>query len=146
MSVASVESLLFRARRRLRVSLKPLATGAITVPVAVREGVAEAIPAFATGGAAGGGTAASAVGLGVLAKFASGPATVKAVASVAAAIAAGSIAAAGVEHRQTPPRNRVAAAPVHAVAPAGDRAASASSTAHECTVRDEPSPRDRRCA
>ncbi len=48
MSVASVESLLFRARRSLRVSLKPLASGALTVPIAVREGIAQALPAFAT--------------------------------------------------------------------------------------------------
>ena len=40
MSVASVESLLFRARRSLRVSLKPLASGVLAVPVAVREGIA----------------------------------------------------------------------------------------------------------
>jgi len=94
MSVASVESLLFRARRRLRLSLKPIASGALTVPVAVQEGVAQAIPTFA----AGGGATSGAVGFGLLAKLAGGPVTSKVAAGVAAAVAAGSIAVARVEH------------------------------------------------
>ena len=103
MSVAAVESLLFRARRSLRISLKPLAGGALTVPIAVREGIAQALPAFTPAGAAGGGAASGAVGLGLFAKLAGGPAAVKAAAGVAAAIAAGSIAVAGVEGVAGPP-------------------------------------------
>src|SRR4029077_16466857 len=87
-SLASVESLLFRARRSLRISLKTLAGGALTVPIAVREGVAQALPAL---GAGGGGAASGAVGIGIVAKLASGPATIKAAAGLAAAVAAGSI-------------------------------------------------------
>ena len=104
MSVASVESLLFRARRSLRISLKPLAGGALAVPIAVREGIAQALPAFTAAGAAGGGAASGAVGLGMFAKLAGGPVAVKAAAGVAAAIAAGSIAVAGVERAAGPPR------------------------------------------
>ena len=99
-SVASVESLLFRARRNLRVSLKPLAGGALAVPVAVREGIAQALPAL-SGTGAGGGATSGAIGLGLLAKIAGGPAAMKAAAGVAAAVTAGSIAVAGVEHRAT---------------------------------------------
>ena len=87
-SVASVESLLFRARRNLRVSLKPLASGALAVPVAVREGIAQALPAL-SGNGAGGGATSGVVGLGLLAKLAGGPASVKAAAGIAAAVAAG---------------------------------------------------------
>jgi RNA polymerase sigma factor (sigma-70 family) len=100
-SVASVESLLFRARRTLRVSLKPLASGALTVPVAVREGVAQAVPAI---GVTGGGAGTGVAGVGLIAKLAGGPAALKAAAGVAAAIAAGSIAVAGVDHESKAPR------------------------------------------
>jgi RNA polymerase sigma factor (sigma-70 family) len=44
----SVEALLFRARRTLRIRLRPVAGGALAVPLAVREGLAQAIPWFAT--------------------------------------------------------------------------------------------------
>ncbi len=97
-SVASVESLLFRARRSLRVSLKPLAGGALAVPLAVREGIAQALPAL-TGVGASGGATSGIVGVGLLAKLAGGSAATKAAAGVAAAVAAGSIAVTGVEHR-----------------------------------------------
>ena len=101
MSVASVESLLFRARRSLRLSLKPLAGGALAVPLALREGIALALPGFTTSGAAGGGAASGAVGLGLLAKFVGGPTVVKIVAGAAAVTAAGSMAVVGVEHPET---------------------------------------------
>ena len=111
-SVASVESLLFRARRSLRGSLKPLATGALTVPVAVREGIARALPEFATGVTARGGAGGGALGLGLLAKFAGGPAAVKATAGIAAAVAAGSIAIAGAGSGDPPRSTKEAAAGV----------------------------------
>ncbi len=98
MSVASVESLLFRARRTLRVSLRPLATGALAVPVAVREGIAQAVPLFGGTGATGGGAVGGAAGLGLLAKLSGGPMVVKVAAGLAAVAAAGSAAAVGVEH------------------------------------------------
>lgn len=98
MSVASVESLLFRARRSLRVSLKPLAGGALTVPLAVREGVAQALPGFAGAGASGGGAAGGAMGLGLLAKLTGGPVVAKVAAGVVAVTAAGSAAVVGIEH------------------------------------------------
>ena len=98
MSVASVESLLFRARRSLRVSLKPLASGALIVPVAIREGIAQALPGFTTAGAAGGGAASGAVGLGLLAKFTGVPVALKVAAGVVAVTTAGSVAVVGAEH------------------------------------------------
>ncbi len=119
MSVASVESLLFRARRSLRISLKPLASGALTVPIAVREGIAQALPTFATARAAGGGAASGAIGLGLLAKFAGGPVAVKAVAGVAAAVAVGSMAVAGVEHAERRHPSHVRQAVESQVAAAG---------------------------
>ena len=124
-SLASVESLLFRARRSLRVSLKTLAGGALTVPIAVREGVAQALPAL---GAGGGGAASGAVGIGLVAKLASGPATIKAAAGLAAAVAAGSIAVAGVEHGGTVrPQHRANDAAAHvAQAPSTHQALAAS--------------------
>lgn len=124
MSVASVEALLFRARRTLRVSLKPLAGGALSVPLAVREGVAQAIPAFGDTGAAAAGGAA---GLGLLAKLASGPVGAKVAAGVAAAVAAGSVAATKVErgHDVGPRAVPVVSSP----APLGE------SAAHRAPVR-----------
>jgi RNA polymerase sigma factor (sigma-70 family) len=128
MSVASVESLLFRARRRLRCSLKPLATGVLTVPLAVREGIAQAIPGFGTA-AAPGGIGVSAAGAGLLAKLAGGPAAAKLAAGIAAAVAAGSVAMAKVEHpsrqsanrrRSVPRGGRVTGACSHSASP-GER-------------------------
>ncbi len=99
LSVASVESLLFRARRTLRTRLRPLGGAALTVPLGVREALAQVLPGFSTSTTAGGGAASGAVGLGLLSKLAGGPAAVKATAGLAAAIAAGSIAVVGVERR-----------------------------------------------
>lgn len=97
MSVASVESLLFRARRSLRVSLKPLASGALVVPVALRDAIAQALPGFTVSGGAGGGAASGAVGLGLLAKLTGGPVGLKIAAGVVAVAATGSVAVVGVE-------------------------------------------------
>ena len=59
----SVEALLFRARRTLRIGLRPVAGGALAVPLAVREGLAQAIPFFATGPSGAAGIAGAGVGL-----------------------------------------------------------------------------------
>ena len=64
LSRPAVESLLFRARRRLRVRLRP-AAGVLVLPVALRESLAQALPGFAAagGGSAAVGGAAGATGL-----------------------------------------------------------------------------------
>ncbi len=97
-SIASVESLLFRARRSLRFKLKPVAGGALVVPVAVREGIAQALPGFASVAAAGSGVGAGGTGLALLAKLGGGPAGVKIAAGIAAIVAAGSATVVGAGH------------------------------------------------
>ena len=82
-SRASVESLLFRARRRLRMRLRPAAATAIVVPLALREAVAQAVPGFAAAPAGAAGVAA--VGGGVLAKLGAAPLAAK-VAAVSVAV------------------------------------------------------------
>lgn len=81
LSRPSVEALLFRARRTLRVRLRPVGGVALGIPVAVREGLAQAVPWFAPGSGAG---ASAAVGTGLLAKLS---------ASTVAKLAAGAVAA-----------------------------------------------------
>lgn len=110
MSVASVESLLFRARRSLRISLKPLASGALAVPMAVREGIAQALLGFTTAGAAGGGAASGAVGLGLLAKLSGVPVAAKIAAGVVAVTATGSVAVVGVDYAEKQQPSSVLAA------------------------------------
>ncbi len=117
MSVASVESLLFRARRTLRTRLRPLSGGALAVPFGVREAIAQALPAFSSSTSLGGGSASGAVGIGLLSKLAGGPAAVKAAAGVAAAIAAGSLAVTGVERGASKRHHDVAQQRVVAVSP-----------------------------
>jgi RNA polymerase sigma factor (sigma-70 family) len=115
LSRPSVEALLFRARRRLRVSLKPLAGGALAVPLAVREGIAQALPGVASSaaapGALAGGVTASAAGGGLLAKLTAAPVAAK-LAAVVAVGAAGSAGVVGAErvarHDVAPPAARQA--------------------------------------
>lgn len=99
LSRASVESLLFRGRRRLRVRLKPLAGGALAVPVAVRDGIAQALPGFGTSGAGAealaGGVTAGAAGGGLLAKIAAAPIAAKLTAAAVAVGAAGTVTVVG---------------------------------------------------
>lgn len=80
-SGAAVESLLFKGRRRLQDRLRPVraASGALVLPAALRDALAEAIPGFA-----GGGAGAAAAG-GVLVKLGSVPLAAK----VAAVVVAG---------------------------------------------------------
>lgn len=85
----SVEALLFRARRTLRIRLRPVAGGALAVPLAVREGLAQAIPWFVTTQA---GTAGvTGAGIGVITKLA-WPVAAKVVVAVAAIGVAGTAA------------------------------------------------------
>ena len=74
------------------------------VPVAVREGIAQALPGFTTSGAAGGGAASGAVGLGLLAKLTGGPVALKIAAGVVAVTATGSVAVVGAEKAGKPQR------------------------------------------
>jgi RNA polymerase sigma-70 factor (ECF subfamily) len=65
LSRPATEALLFRARRSLRVRLRPAVGLALAVPVALREELAAAIPGFAAGsgvGAAGAGVAGGILG------------------------------------------------------------------------------------
>lgn len=83
LSRSAVESLVFRARRRLRVRLRP-AAGALALPLALREGLAQALPGFASGSAAAAGaTGAAASGPALLAKLAAGTAAAATATSVA---------------------------------------------------------------
>jgi RNA polymerase sigma-70 factor (ECF subfamily) len=87
LSRPAVESLVFRARRSLRVRLRDAA--AVTVlPLALREGVAEALPGF-SGPAR---VAATATGGGLLAKLGAAPLAAKLAAGAAAVGTAGSVA------------------------------------------------------
>ena len=82
LSGGAVESLLFRARKRLQRELQPAraASGAIAIPVALQGALAEAVPGFAPSSAGG-----------ILAKLASLPAAAKLAAAAATVTAAGAI-------------------------------------------------------
>jgi RNA polymerase sigma factor (sigma-70 family) len=80
----AVESLLFRARSRLRVRLRPVA-GALVLPIALRESLAQALPGFAAAGSGGAAVVGAAGASGVIAKLGSAP--------IAAKLAAGAVAA-----------------------------------------------------
>lgn len=95
----AVEALLFRARRELRVRLRPLrdVAAGLTVPAALRDALEAAIPGF---GASGGTAGAVVAGVG-LAKLGS-PAAVKVAAAALAVGTVGTVGAAEVG-RLTPP-------------------------------------------
>lgn len=109
LSGAAVESLLFRSRKRLQEQLRPLrsALGVLTLPLTLRDSLAQALPGFGGAGASAGAGAA------VLAKVGSAPLAAKLAAATLAVGTAGTIA--GVEtqvsHRQrhTPLRQHPAA-------------------------------------
>jgi len=87
LSRPAVESLVFRARRSLRVRLRHAASVAV-LPLALREGVAEALPGF-SGPAR---IATTATGGGLLAKLGAAPLAAKLAAGAAAVGTAGSVA------------------------------------------------------
>jgi RNA polymerase sigma factor (sigma-70 family) len=73
----AVEALLFRARRRLKRTLRPgFAAGVLVVPLAVQESIAYAVPGFASTAAAPVGAAAAAAGIPLIAKLAAASAAV----------------------------------------------------------------------
>jgi len=102
LSAPAVESLLFRARKRLQAQLGPLrlASGGLVVPAALREALVQAIPGFSGSVAVGGGALAAA-----LAKLASAPLAAK-LAAVALALGAAGTGVGLVDHggSTSPPR------------------------------------------
>lgn len=109
-SVPAVEALLFRARRQLRVRLRP--TGALVLPAAVGYSLAQAIPGFVTPAAAGiAGATGGAAGAGIVAKLAATPTAAKVAAGIAAAATAGSVTVVEVTHERA---GRPRPAPAHA--------------------------------
>jgi RNA polymerase sigma factor (sigma-70 family) len=91
LSSAAVESAIFRSRKRLQDQLRPArsALGVLTLPVSLRDSLAQALPGFGAGGGSAGAGAA------VFAKFASAPVAAKLATAVLAVGAAGTVA--GVE-------------------------------------------------
>ena len=93
-SVPVVESLLFRARRRLKTKLGAvprLAYGVFAVPLVMREELARAVPGFDTAAAGLGAASGAGAAAGALAKLASLPAAAK----IAAATAVSAVAVGG---------------------------------------------------
>ena len=105
LSRPAVESVLFRARRRLRQRLRPVA-GSFVVPIALRDNLAQMLPGFA-GGEGGAAVVGAAGATGVLVKLGSGPIAAKLAAGVVAVGAgSGSLAVAlGDGDRVRPPEN-----------------------------------------
>jgi RNA polymerase sigma factor (sigma-70 family) len=108
LSGAAVESLIFRSRKRLQEQLRPMrsALGVLTLPLTLRDSLAQALPGFGGAGASAGAGAA------VLTKVGSAPLAAK---IAAATLAVGTAGVAGVEthHAQrrthTPPKHHAAA-------------------------------------
>jgi len=109
LSRPATEALLFRARRAMRVRLRPVVGAVLAVPLAVREELASAIPGFAASGGSGAAAAgtAGAVG-GLLAKLTATPVGLK-VATVA--VAATTVGAVGSVESDRPVRDDSARAP-----------------------------------
>jgi RNA polymerase sigma factor (sigma-70 family) len=106
-SDAAVESLIFRARKRLQKELRParVASGALALPVALHDSLARAIPGFAAG----------AHRAGILAKLASAPLAAKLAAATVTVTVAGALGTTAVErHHRAPAPSPPVAARVHA--------------------------------
>ena len=103
LSGPAVESLLFRSRRRLQERLRPLraALGVLTLPVTLRESLAQALPGF------GGGSVAAGTGATFLMKAGSAPVAAKLAAVALALGTAGTVA--GVEAHKVRQREPVRA-------------------------------------
>lgn len=105
LSRPATEALLFRARRAMRMSLRPVAGAVIAVPLAVREELALALPGFEER------TAPALVGAGlaggVLAKLAAGGAGVKVATATVAVATVGAVGTIGPD-RPTVPRAEAA--------------------------------------
>jgi RNA polymerase sigma-70 factor (ECF subfamily) len=94
-SDAAVESLIFRARKRLQKELRParVASGALALPVALHDSLAHAIPGFADG----------AHRAGILAKLASAPLAAKLAAATVTVTVAGTLGTTAIERRHRAP-------------------------------------------
>ncbi|HWQ24515.1 MAG TPA: sigma-70 family RNA polymerase sigma factor, partial [Gaiellaceae bacterium] len=90
LSRPATEALLFRARRALRLRLRPAAGSTLALPLAVRDSLADVIPGFTAAAGSGAGAAAAAGGL--LAKLVATPAGAK---MATAAVAIGAVGAVG---------------------------------------------------
>jgi RNA polymerase sigma factor (sigma-70 family) len=101
-SVPVVESLLFRARRRLRDTVRRVpryAAGFIVVPFALRAAVARDVPDFGSPVSSAGLAATAGAAAGGIAKLLSLPFGVKVAATTAALVAAGSVVAPTLIHK-----------------------------------------------
>ncbi|MFN8188669.1 MAG: sigma-70 family RNA polymerase sigma factor [Gaiellales bacterium] len=138
-SVPVVESLLFRARRRLRDSVRTVpryAAGIVMVPVALRAAVARDVPDFDA--AALGGGAAAGLGAAALAKLLSMPFTIKAAATTAAVVAAGSVVAPQLLHR--PPSTPAAGLRMTALGQVEGQGAAGTATTAAAPVASSETP------
>jgi len=93
LSRPATEALLFRARRTMRIRLRPVVGAVLVVPLAVREELAAAIPGFAPGPGTSAATAGAAGGL--LAKLTAGPVGAKVAATAIAVSTVGTVGAVG---------------------------------------------------
>jgi RNA polymerase sigma-70 factor (ECF subfamily) len=91
LSRPATEALLFRARRAMRVRLRPVVGAALVVPLALREELAAAIPGFTTG--AGASAAAAGAAGGLLAKLTAGSVGAKVAATAVAVSTVGTVGA-----------------------------------------------------
>ncbi|MGH2996075.1 MAG: RNA polymerase sigma factor, partial [Gaiellaceae bacterium] len=107
---SAVDSLLVRARRRLQAELRParLASGALVLPLALRESLAQAMPGFASGSGASG----------ALAKLLSLPAAAKLAGAAATVVVVGGVGAAEPRGTDVPGRTAVPAVTAAALAEA----------------------------
>jgi RNA polymerase sigma factor (sigma-70 family) len=104
---AAVESLLFRARKRLQRELRParVASGALALPLALRDALAHAVPGFSSGSGAGG----------LLSKLASLPLVAKLAGTAATLTAAGTIGYVELDARDHVPGSSAGSPAVHPV-------------------------------
>ncbi|HXG75315.1 MAG TPA: sigma-70 family RNA polymerase sigma factor [Gaiellaceae bacterium] len=105
LSRPATEALLFRARRAMRVRLRPSLGAVLAVPLAVREGIAQAVPGFAESATGGTAVVAGAAG-GLLAKLGTTPAAAKV---ATAAVAVSTVGAAGSIQADRPVRDPASA-------------------------------------
>lgn len=127
-SLPAVEALLFRARRQLRMRLRP-AAGALTTPVSIHEGLSALLPGFSSGAAGVSALAAGGATGGLIAKLAAAPVAAKIAAGVVA-MGAGTATVTGVERisREDPARPAVARPASSAAEPSPVAASTQSAT------------------
>jgi RNA polymerase sigma-70 factor (ECF subfamily) len=132
-TLSAVEALIFRSRRRLQEQLRSVraASGALVVPVAIREGIAHGAPGFASAGS-GGILAATA------AKLGSAPGVAKLAAAMLAVTAAATTTAVVSRHA---PQSASAATPAGESAHPGGKGAKRLVAAAAAQLAVRPVPR-----